>query len=84
MIHLKAIHIPVIDNQKDYPFSLLFIRDLRNMEFTGPITFFVGENGSGKSTLLEAIACAVDSIVVGSESLKRSFLNNPEAYLRQL
>lgn len=40
------------------------------MEFTSPVSFFVGENGSGKSTLLEAIACAIDSIVVGSESLK--------------
>lgn len=28
------------------------------LNFTNPITFFVGENGSGKSTLLEAIAVA--------------------------
>jgi len=28
------------------------------LEFTNPVTFFVGENGSGKSTLLEAIAVA--------------------------
>lgn len=28
------------------------------MEFTAPVTFFVGENGTGKSTLLEAIAVA--------------------------
>ena len=28
------------------------------MEFTAPVTFFVGENGSGKSTLLEAMAIA--------------------------
>ena len=31
---------------------------LDSLEFTHPITFFVGENGSGKSTLLEAIAVA--------------------------
>lgn len=31
---------------------------LESMEFTHPITFFVGENGSGKSTLLEAVAVA--------------------------
>ena len=30
----------------------------KNLEFTSPITFFVGENGSGKVTLLEAIAIA--------------------------
>lgn len=29
---------------------------LERLDFTNPITFFVGENGSGKSTLLEAIA----------------------------
>ena len=31
---------------------------LDRLEFTQPVTFFVGENGSGKSTLLEAIAVA--------------------------
>jgi len=30
----------------------------KELEFTNPVTFFVGENGSGKSTLLEAIAVA--------------------------
>ena len=34
------------------------ICSLERLEFTKPITFFVGENGSGKSTLLEAIAVA--------------------------
>lgn len=34
------------------------LHDLKSLEFTSPITFFVGENGSGKSTLLEAIAIA--------------------------
>ena len=34
------------------------LRNLQNLEFTSPVTFFVGENGSGKSTLLEAIAIA--------------------------
>lgn len=32
------------------------IKSLENLEFTKPITFFVGENGTGKSTILEAIA----------------------------
>ncbi|MDO4168902.1 MAG: AAA family ATPase [Lachnospiraceae bacterium] len=32
------------------------IHSLNKLEFTKPVTFFVGENGSGKSTLLEAIA----------------------------
>jgi len=32
------------------------LKNLEVLEFTSPITFFVGENGTGKSTLLEAIA----------------------------
>ena len=34
------------------------ISGLDSLEFTQPVTFFVGENGSGKSTLLEAVAVA--------------------------
>lgn len=34
------------------------IREVEELVFDKPITFFVGENGSGKSTLLEAIAIA--------------------------
>lgn len=34
------------------------LRELQQLVFTNPITFFVGENGSGKSTLLEAVAVA--------------------------
>ncbi len=34
------------------------IRGLEELEFTSPITFFVGENGSGKSTMLEGLAIA--------------------------
>ena len=38
--------------------SIESIKNLRELEFTAPITFFVGENGTGKSTLLEGIAVA--------------------------
>ena len=44
-----------------HPFDLPVIQNLRRqggLEFTAPVTFFVGENGSGKSTLLEALAVA--------------------------
>ena len=34
------------------------IRDINQISFDSPVTFFVGENGSGKSTLLEAMAIA--------------------------
>src|SRR5215831_3307215 len=39
----------------EYPFNLPLIRGL-NIEFTAPVTFFVGENGTGKSTVIEAVA----------------------------
>lgn len=71
MIHLRSITLRKWkENQQAFPFNLPVIRSLDILNFTVPVTFFVGENGSGKSTLLEAIACAVDSVVVGSEPLK--------------
>lgn len=72
MIHLKSVSVREFDpqDQDSYPFNLEIVRSFRGMEFSSPVTFFVGENGSGKSTLLEAIACAVESITVGSESVK--------------
>src|SRR5512142_1479187 len=53
-----------------FPFSLNVLASLHELTFSAPVTFFVGENGSGKSTLLEALACAADSITVGSESVR--------------
>lgn len=71
MIHIRSISFvkPEQEN-KGYPFSLPLFQSFNGMDFTSPVSFFVGENGSGKSTLLEAIACAIDSVVVGSESLR--------------
>lgn len=72
MIHLQSLTLrPLMDSDgHDFPFDVPVIRSLEEMRFTAPVTFFVGENGSGKSTLLEALACAVESITVGSESVK--------------
>jgi predicted ATPase len=72
MIHLKSIRVrePTPQDAESYPFDLEIVRSLREMQFASPVTFFVGENGSGKSTLLEAIACAAESITVGSESVR--------------
>lgn len=39
-----------------YLWKIEAIQGLEKLEFSKPITFFVGDNGSGKSTLLEAIA----------------------------
>jgi len=72
MIHLKSITVREINSQdKDsFPFNLEIVRSLRELAFASPVTFLVGENGSGKSTVLEAVACAVESITVGSESVR--------------
>ena len=72
MIHLKSVTVREFHTQDidSFPFNLDVVKSLRGMEFTAPVTFFVGENGSGKSTVLEALACAIESITVGSESVK--------------
>src|SRR4026207_134100 len=72
MLHLKSIIVREFNVQEkdSFPFDLEIVKSLREIQFTSPVTFFVGENGSGKSTILEAIACAVESITVGSESVR--------------
>jgi predicted ATPase len=72
MLHLKSISVRAFNpqDQGSFPFTLEIVKSLRGLEFNSPVTFLVGENGSGKSTVLEAIACAVESITVGSESVK--------------
>lgn len=60
-------------NERDkdhFPFTLDIVKSIQEIRFVAPVTFFVGENGSGKSTLMESIACAAETITVGSESVK--------------
>jgi predicted ATPase len=45
-----------IENGDLYPFTVLPICKLTELEFKSRICFFAGENGTGKSTLLEALA----------------------------
>lgn len=58
--HFKAPFLKKVvfekSNKNEFPFNLPLISKGLEIEFTKPITIFVGENGSGKSTLLEAIA----------------------------
>jgi predicted ATPase len=82
MPHLKSI---AVKNPKKlppgYPFQLPVVKTLPELNFNAPVTFLVGENGSGKSTLLEALACAIGSITVGSESVETDKTRDP---MRQL
>lgn len=72
MIHLKAVVVREFTplDAPQFPFTLDVVKSLREFRFMSPVTFLVGENGSGKSTILEAIACAVESVTVGSESVR--------------
>jgi predicted ATPase len=72
MIHLKSVSVREFSERDApvFPFYLDVVKSLREMEFSSPVTFFVGENGSGKSTIMETLACAVNSVTVGSESVK--------------
>lgn len=72
MFHLRSIAVHEFNPHDidSFPFTLELVRSLNELHFTAPVTFLVGENGSGKSTMLEAIACAVESITVGSESVR--------------
>ncbi|GJQ34331.1 MAG: ABC transporter ATP-binding protein [Anaerolineaceae bacterium] len=72
MIHLLSLTPrPYLESDADdFPFMVPVIRSLSEIRFKSPVTFFVGENGSGKSTVLEALACAIESITVGSASVK--------------
>lgn len=39
-----------------YIVNLPAVKNLSELKFNSPVTFFVGENGTGKSTLIEAVA----------------------------
>src|SRR5512141_1136978 len=77
-IHLRSIAVRRLRPWPDsYPHSVPVLRSLSTLDFSSPVTFFVGENGCGKSTLLEAIACAAGSITVGSDSVQTDATLSP-------
>ncbi|MDX1991442.1 MAG: AAA family ATPase [bacterium] len=67
-MHLTSVHVPAPfgAHAETFPFNIPLVKAAPKIDFTAPVTFFVGENGSGKSTLLEAIASAAGSITVGT------------------
>lgn len=74
MIHLASVRyrgVPKGEPASAFPFSVAVIQHLTRIEFTCPVTFFVGENGTGKSTVLEAIASATHAVTAGSDSVDR-------------
>jgi predicted ATPase len=63
----------------EYPFSLPIVRGL-DIEFTSPVTFFVGENGTGKSTVIEAIAALSRLPVSGGSRNELSGTHGPDSF----
>jgi predicted ATPase len=51
-----------------YPFNLSIFNSTRFVNFTSPVTFFVGENATGKSTLLQAISKRCGIYIWGEDS----------------
>jgi predicted ATPase len=65
-MHLISLTYKPFQQPDTFPFNVPVMRNLTELKFTTPVTFFVGENGSGKSTLLESLAIAARSVTVGS------------------
>lgn len=77
-MHISSVTLhpekyPTLDS---YPFNLKIFQKSRSVDFTGPVTFFVGENGTGKSTLLRAI-CLKCGIHIWEEKEGLRFRQNP-------
>lgn len=71
MILLRRLSKTKIPKEKlgAFPFNTNVISSLSTINFSQPVTIFVGENGSGKSTLLEGIAAACSLPIVGSKNI---------------
>lgn len=72
-IRLKSDQYPI---KLYYPFNLKIFEETQLVEFSSPVTFFVGENGSGKLTLLRAI-CQRCGIHIWEDNERTRFQYNP-------
>ncbi|MEL0341263.1 MAG: AAA family ATPase [Deltaproteobacteria bacterium] len=79
MIYLRSVRLDKEELPAGFPFDIPCIRTLESLDFTHPLTFFVGENGCGKSTLLEAIACGMQTPAIGSRCQPGSIPGSPKA-----
>ncbi|RMH00306.1 MAG: ATP-binding cassette domain-containing protein [Chloroflexi bacterium] len=72
MIHLASVVLrQPKERGENFPFNIPALQGVREVTFSVPVTFLVGENGSGKSTFLEALAYAARLTTVGSEHVTR-------------
>ena len=77
-MHLRKITLlhEKFPTTRYYPFSLEVFQKTRELVFTSPVTFFIGENGTGKSTLLRAISHRCGIHIWHGET-RRRFEKNP-------
>ena len=60
------------DRQHPFPYDIPAVRYAKEISFTSPITFFIGDNGTGKSTLLETIAYQLKLPLMGGNGYSGS------------
>ncbi len=72
-ISISTDEFPALDA---FPFNLQVFRKTNRIDFSSPITFFVGQNGSGKSALLDAVARRAGFLPWGGTKIHRVH-NNP-------
>jgi predicted ATPase len=77
LLHLKEIRLlPEQYPTRDYyPFNIDVLQKTRSIQFSSPVTFFIGENGSGKTTLLEALARRCNIHIWSGIERTRSVIN---------
>jgi predicted ATPase len=80
IVHITKIHLhrDRFPTREHYPFSLGVFSTTESLDFTKPVTFFVGENGTGKSTLLQAVARACNIHIWKDEERTRYRYNKFE------
>jgi predicted ATPase len=75
--------VPARTEPHVFPFTLPFLQGGSfHLDFTEPVTIFVGENGTGKSTLLEAIAALCGFNLLGGSRDNRFGEPEDDAALR--
>jgi predicted ATPase len=70
-VYLSALKRRRSAPHTEFPWTVPVVASLDTLEFSTPVTFFVGENGSGKSTVLEGIAAGIKAVAVGSADVEK-------------
>lgn len=70
-----------IESFDKYPFNIEIIKNFKELTFTSPVTFIIGENGVGKSTFIEALAVALGLPPEGGTENFKYETKNTTSYL---